>query len=225
MKSNKSVINGIINNGRKAKRELDLNSRDAIKVSEQALLTIVADNKDTEFGRNHDFASIKSIDDYKEKVPVAGYDDFEPIIRRMLENNEKGLLTSYPITYFAKTSGTMGVPKYIPVSDREIERYTKFSTELCFAVADEYYRNTLGRGVKCGYGINLIDLNVEMTDEGIPTGPISATILDKVKSFSDSTFTVPWELMRHEVDRDIKYLVASFQSIPHQHLKNDLDLL
>ena len=210
MKSNKSVINGIINNGRKAKRELDLNSRDAIKVSEQALLTIVADNKDTEFGRNHDFASIKTIEDYKERVPVAGYDDYEPIIKRMLENNEKGLLTSYPIIYFAKTSGTMGVPKYIPVSDREIERYTKFSTELCFAVADEYYRNTLGRGVKCGYGINLIDLNVEMTEGGIPTGPISATILDKVKSFSDSTFTVPWELMRHEVDRDIKYLVARY---------------
>ena len=210
MKSNRSVISGFISSGRKAKRELDYNSRDAIAISEKALLSIVSDNKDTEFGRAHEFASIKSIDDYKEKVPISTYDDFESKIRRMYEGGQKDILTAYPITFYAKTSGTMGVPKYIPVSSLEIERYTRFSTELAFAVAEEYYRNTLEKGLKVGYGINLIDLNTEVSENGMPMGPISAVVLDKVKSISESMFTVPWELMRHEEDRDIKYLMARF---------------
>ena len=210
MKSNKSVISSVINNGRKAKRNLDLYSRDAIRVSEQSLLSIIFDNKDTEFGRKHGFASIKSIEDYKASVPISNYDDYEPAIRRIMERGEEGILSAYPLSYFARTSGSMGVPKYIPVSTKDVARYTRYSTELLLAVADEYYRNTTEKGLKCGYGINLIDLSIDETERGIPTGPISATLLGNVKGISDNVFTVPWELMRHKEHQDNKYIMARF---------------
>ena len=75
MKSNKSIINGFINSGKRVKRELDSYSRDAIRISEQTLLQLIKDTKDTEFGRAHGVDQINSIEDYKVNVGISSYDE------------------------------------------------------------------------------------------------------------------------------------------------------
>ena len=79
---------------------------------------LVRDNRDTEYGRRYHFDQIHSIDDFKRLVPLSDYDDYAPYIERMVEKGEKNLLTVYPIMQYAETSGSVGVPKKIPVSDR-----------------------------------------------------------------------------------------------------------
>ena len=210
MKSNKSIINGFINSGKRVKRELDSYSRDAIRISEQTLLQLIKDNKDTEFGRSHGFGQINSIEDYKSKVPISSYDEYEPIIKRMHDKGEKNLLTAYKVVHYAQTSGSIGFPKYIPVTDKGKDKFVKYSANLCFAVADEYYRNTTEKELKVGYGINLIDTGTKYNDEGISAGPISGNIISEGKDISDYIFSVPWQSLNLDEEIDMNYLIARY---------------
>lgn len=78
------------------------------EVQRNLLLRIVRRNRDTDFGRQHDFASIRTVDDYLLRVPVRTYEDFEPYLHR------PHALTAEPIDHFEPTSGSTGAVKLIP---------------------------------------------------------------------------------------------------------------
>jgi hypothetical protein len=66
----------------------------------QQLITTAAK---TEWGKKHDYASIKSYSDYKNRVPVQDYESLKPYIERMMQG-EQNILWSSPITKFSKSS-------------------------------------------------------------------------------------------------------------------------
>nr|ADI21470.1 hypothetical protein [uncultured myxobacterium HF0070_11L13] len=80
--------------------------------------------KDTSFGREHDFAEIQNLSDYQAKVPIRRYEDFEPYIQRMV-NGEENVLCPDKINFFARSSGTTGEPKYIPIHDVYLTEFRK----------------------------------------------------------------------------------------------------
>ena len=92
-------------------------------VNGRNLEKLLKDNKDTEFGRKYDFASIRTAEDYRKRVPLSGYEELRPWIERMLAGEER-VLTVYPPAGFCLTSGTEGGSKYIPVSHEALERYS-----------------------------------------------------------------------------------------------------
>lgn len=86
-------------------------------VQQSELLRLVRRARSTRFGRDHDFAAIRSVADFQQRVPLRRYEDFWAEYWKAefprLEN------CSWPgtIPYFAVTSGTTtGVTKYIPCS-------------------------------------------------------------------------------------------------------------
>jgi GH3 auxin-responsive promoter len=86
------------------------------KVAEETLLEkIVRPNAASEIGRLHGFGGIASIEDYRRRVPIRGYEDFRPFIERMVEG-EEGVLFTEPIRRFFLTSGSTAKPKYVPVT-------------------------------------------------------------------------------------------------------------
>lgn len=87
---------------------------------EPALLAIVRANADTEFGRHHAFAKVRSIRDYQQAVPLRRYDEFAPFCERMTRG-EPNVLTAEPPVIFRRTSGTTGAAKYIPVTARSLQ--------------------------------------------------------------------------------------------------------
>ena len=93
------------------------NCQNAAKTAEGRLLSLVHDNEDTEYGQKYGFSSIKSLQDYKSVVPLTDFDDYATDVDRML-HGEKNVLTAYPIAFYARTTGTAGSSKLIPVSDR-----------------------------------------------------------------------------------------------------------
>jgi len=100
---------------RKASRTAYANCR---KTQKTVLLEMVDAYRNTEFGREHDFASIKSIEDFRARVPLSSYDDYAPAIER-LKAGEQDILFAGPTEYFYKSSGTTGPSKYIPEGSRE----------------------------------------------------------------------------------------------------------
>jgi len=92
------------------------------EVQEARLAVLVSRAKDTAFGREHGFSEIRSFADYQRRVPVRGYEDFEPYIARMLRGEEGVLIPDRPI-FFARSSGTTGTPKSVPITPVYLAEY------------------------------------------------------------------------------------------------------
>ena len=91
--------------------------RAAAGAQRRQLLALVARARRTAFGRAHDFASIRSVADFQERVPLRRYEDFWAEFWRgpfpVLDD------VTWPgrIPFFAESSGTTaGRTKYIPCS-------------------------------------------------------------------------------------------------------------
>jgi hypothetical protein len=76
---------------------------------------------DTQWGIKYDYNSIRSHNDFKNRVPIQEYNDIKPFVDR-LRKGEKNLLWPTQIKWFAVSSGTTGdKSKYIPVSSEALE--------------------------------------------------------------------------------------------------------
>ena len=87
----------------------------AVKNQEELLLSLVKTAEKTLFGREHQFETIKNIEDFRTKVPIADYEDLKSYIEKIKKGQSKILWPDLP-EYFAKTSGTTSGAKYIPIS-------------------------------------------------------------------------------------------------------------
>ena len=99
--------------------------RNADKINEENLRKILSDNQHTDFGKQYNFSAIKSIDDYRKKVPLTEYKMLKPYIDATYQG-ENLALTSYSPVGFCLTSGTEGDRKLIPVSETALERYSDY---------------------------------------------------------------------------------------------------
>ena len=196
--------------GRNAVSHLDEASRNAVSISEQVILDILRDNASTEYGKKYDFANIHSIEEYKEKVPFSTYDDYQPYIERMIMNDEEGLITNYPIMHYALSSGSVGVPKHIPVSQKTLDMYNIYAANMAFGVMGEFFRNTTGKTFKDGYTLNTLEAVPMITENGLPKGAISGTILHPHAQHLKYFMTSPAELIFPEEQMDMKYLKLRF---------------
>ena len=79
------------------------------------LRRIMAENADTEFGKNHAFSQIADAAAYRQATPVQTYEDLRPLIERQELTGEPCLTMERPV-YYHRTSGTVGAPKNIPVT-------------------------------------------------------------------------------------------------------------
>ena len=132
----------------------------------KTLLKILKDNKDTEYGKKYDFANIHSFEEYKAKVPLSSYDDYAPYIIRMIQNKEDNLITAYKVLQYADTSGSIGVQKRIPVTDRIVDIHKKYSFCRSKAIADKFYREKYGKPVPQEFGLNTVECENTVAEDG-----------------------------------------------------------
>ena len=82
----------------------------------QVLLRLIHKAQHTEWGKSHDFASIKGYDDFAFTSQVNTYEDLKHSIDRMRQG-EKDVLWPGHVRWYAKSSGTTNdKSKFIPVS-------------------------------------------------------------------------------------------------------------
>lgn len=96
------------------------------------LQEILSTNSDTAFGRDHNFASIKTFADYRRHVPAANYDRFAPYIQRQI-NGETALTTDAPV-YYARSSGTTGSYKDIPLTQAGVRQVRHAQKQLALSL-------------------------------------------------------------------------------------------
>lgn len=75
-------------------------TENAPDINKQLMLSMLAKNADTEYGKRYHFGEITTIEEYQQKVPFSIYDDYAPYIERMIAG-EKDLLTKDNIVHYA----------------------------------------------------------------------------------------------------------------------------
>ena len=197
----------LIAEGKKTLRQIDRNSREAVILQYRFLSDLLKENRETEYGKKYGFDKIHTPEDYMSAVPFTVYDDYVPYIRRMMKG-EDNLLSARTPVHYAVSTGSVGVPKYIPVSQAELDKYTRYTVLMAFGVAEEYYRTTTERGVPSGPGLNAVEMQILQTGNGVDKGSISASLIKSMKDFIPSMLSSPWEILWPDRKMDMRYLKA-----------------
>lgn len=96
-------------------RRIAAAARDPMRIQRALLARILRENRDTTFGRRHGFSRIAGYRDYAERVPVCDYETLRPLVEAEIATGERAL-TAEPPLYYARTSGTTGLPKDVPLT-------------------------------------------------------------------------------------------------------------
>lgn len=78
----------------------------------------------SQFGRDHKFSEIRTIEDFRRNLPIAQYDYYFPYIDRVTKGDIGAMFpTSDRILMFTLSSGTTDAPKLIPINDVWMSEY------------------------------------------------------------------------------------------------------
>src|SRR5690554_2262409 len=83
-----------------------------IEIQNKIFQELISTGRQTQFGKEHNFACINTYEDFKKQVPIRDYEALKSYIDLIRNGNSDVLWVGKPI-YFAKTSGTTSGSKYI----------------------------------------------------------------------------------------------------------------
>ncbi|MFT0898545.1 GH3 auxin-responsive promoter family protein [Candidatus Methanoprimaticola sp. MG2] len=186
--------------------ELEEMTKDPMRYNTEFLLKLLDDNKDTEYGREHGFADVRSVEEFRRRVPITTYDDYAGYIYRMTEDGERDLITSYNVIHYAKTSGTMGNPKRIPVSDRAMGIMNRYNIQCRTAMTCD----NMGFDWVDAPTLNLIESQMTYLKSGATYGAISAKVIREMGEVLSQLMTSPEEALVPDPKTNTRYLHARF---------------
>ncbi|MHA1938769.1 MAG: GH3 family domain-containing protein [Candidatus Thorarchaeota archaeon] len=118
-------------------KEIEYLLSNPVEVMDEKLMKILSRHQDTVLGRRFGFDSIRTPEQYVERVPLFDYYTLEPWIKKVYENPDGGILTSDPVFWYLQTSGSAGEPKRLPVTKEGISDYGRGSTLLWMAYINQ----------------------------------------------------------------------------------------
>jgi hypothetical protein len=89
---------------------------EAVFLQQQLLQSLLTEAHKTAFGKDHQFAKIKTYEDFKQAVPIRDYEQIKDYIARIADGEADVMWPGVPL-YFCKSSGTTSGTKYIPLTE------------------------------------------------------------------------------------------------------------
>ncbi len=166
-------------------------ARDACRESQREVLQdLLRLNTGTRFAADFGLYPGMSLEEYRQRVPVGGYDLVQPYVERLTQGDTQALLGSKNrLLMFAVTSGTTSESKLIPVTNRFLR---------------DYRRGWQAWGIGAYYKhVRLQKLNIVqiisshrrfLSPAGIPCGNISGLVASMQGAIVRSMYSVPAEI-------------------------------
>lgn len=154
-----------------ATRRIDRWAANAVSSQEFVFQQLLKGGRQTAFGREHGFDSIRTYEDFKKAVPIRDYEQLKPWVER-IKAGERDVLWPGRPRYFAKTSGTTSGAKYIPLSTESLPNHFGTARNALF---NFYARSGRGSWLD-GKMIFLSGSPVLEEVGGIPTGRLSGIV-------------------------------------------------
>ena len=178
-----SIINSIVSWILKKRiHQIELFMKYPHEVQNELLLNLIQRAKYTEIGKKYDFSSVLTYEQFADRVPVAAYEDVEPLIERS-RKGETNIYWPEPIKYFAKSSGTTNAKsKFIPVSADALENchYKAGKDMLCL-----YLNNNEESQLFTGKSLRLGGSKQLYEDNNTVFGDLSAILIDNLPLWAE----------------------------------------
>ena len=182
---------------------------------EAFLMKLIRSNQHTQFGREHDFQSIRTIADYRRQVPIRDYEGFRPYVERTIAGEPRVLTMEEPCMY-ATTSGTSGEAKMIPITP---------SFRKALAGTSRYWLSCVLRdhptALDGGILVPTSPAEEGRTPRGVPFGSMTGLTYKTAPRFFRNAYVVPYEvslianydlryfvLMRFALERSVTFAVV-----------------
>ena len=179
-------------------RAFEKATKDPIKAQERVLFEYLRRNKDTEFGRQHGFSGIGSVEEYRRRVPLGDGESFRPYIERIAKG-ESNVLTRDKTDFFAVTSGTTSKPKLIPSTAYSRSKKAEVTNLWAYYIDKDHPR------IKEGKILALMSHEVEGSmPSGAPFGAESGHAYRNMPAAIRDFYALPYEVFEIE-DYDARY--------------------
>ena len=97
-------------------KDIERSLAHSAEMQSEVFSTLIKGGRESKFGKERGFDSIKSLSDYQSRVKLSKYDDMVPYITR-IRSGEDYVLWNQKVRWFAKSSGTSSdKSKYIPIT-------------------------------------------------------------------------------------------------------------
>lgn len=94
---------------------------DPASAQERSLHNMVNEYSKTTYGKNHSSGSIETLSDYRKAFPVMHYEDYKPLIDRVMGGEVDLLLSEQPIGWAITRGTTKGESKFIPMTPTDLK--------------------------------------------------------------------------------------------------------
>ena len=119
--------------------------KNAVKVQNRLLLSLISQAKNTKFGKDHNFSEISNYSDWKKNIPVRDYEELKIYVQQIIEGEKDVLWPGKPL-YFCKTSGTTSGTKYIPISKESMPHHITAARDAILSYIAETKNTSIVNG-------------------------------------------------------------------------------
>ncbi len=140
--------------------------RDVRDVQRRLLDRLLQTNAQTDYGRRYGFASIRSVDEFQQRVPLVQYEDLQRDIQRIAAG-ERNVLTAERVLLLEPTGGSTAGEKWIPYTST-LRR--QFQRALAVWISDVMGRISGVRGGRAYWSISPAASQIRRTEGGVPVG-------------------------------------------------------
>jgi hypothetical protein len=173
-------------------------------VQAELLLRILRRQAGTAFGRDHHFADVRTVADYRRNVPFAPYEYVAPYIERVQKGETERPARRPARAHVRADSGTTASRKLIPVTDEYLAAYRRGWNMWGLKM----YRDNRGRKVAMRPIVQMVgDPEEFRTEAGIPCGNLSGYTAMVQKRIIRWMYAVPYITGKIK-DAKARYYVA-----------------
>jgi hypothetical protein len=159
-----------------------------IETQERVFKSLISDASSTQFGKDHNFKTISSYEDFVNNVPVRDYEALKPYIEKVVGGEEDILWKGRPL-YFAKTSGTTSGAKYIPITKESMPSHIEAAKNAILL----YIHQTGNTKIVTRKMIFLQGSPVLETKNGIQLGRLSGIVAHYVPKYLQKNRLPTWK--------------------------------
>ncbi|MEM8641743.1 MAG: GH3 auxin-responsive promoter family protein [Cyanobacteria bacterium P01_G01_bin.54] len=198
---------------RQARRQFMTQTQRTETVQAAFLQSLLNANAETALGQDLELGKVKTVDDFRQQIPVSCYPDYEAYVERAFAG-EARVMTPDPPVYFSLTSGTTSRQKMLPIttrSRRAVSRANQVAIGFAAHVARQRQRpldKMLFTNSAKPYGYS---------PQGVAYGPISVGDINLLGPIYSRIFAHPVDILRVKDDLTRNYLALLF-ALSESHL-------
>ncbi|QYO64461.1 GH3 auxin-responsive promoter family protein [Leptolyngbya sp. 7M] len=180
-----------------AKANFVRKTRQPLQTQEQFLRQLLQVQQGTELGQEFGLGEIKTIDQFRDRVPILPYSSYEPYTDRVARG-EPNVLNADPVLYINLTSGTTGKQKMVPVTHRFASSLGKANAAALGFLLEALSKHSVGRERKLEFGRVVSANSVRLqgrTEAGIEYGPVTAGNFRMNRALLEQGFAQPFAAM------------------------------